>query len=253
MKRATLCIVFFLLLGAIINVAVAWGCAAWLTIDPTQSKLVQIAVGGEAIDHDWYVWQVWQLNRPGARRLLSNQCLAPSFFYNPEGRSKLTATAISKRFNSWNIAPHELRPNYRRGTTIVDGRGWPLQTLFWIARSDEDAGPALPGAGSVLVGYDQGLPASIFADFEPRYALRLQRTPTSVEDWYLGNPALPLHVIWRGLAINTIFYAVILWALCYAPVKLRSFVRDKRGMCPSCGYDLRHADHLVCPECGATP
>ncbi len=65
--------------------------------------------------------------------------------------------------------------------------------------------------------------------------------------------ALPIKPIWPGFAINTIFYAVILWALGYAPVKLRSFVRDRRGMCPSCGYDLRHVDHAVCPECGATP
>lgn len=37
MKRATRCIAFFLLLGAIINVAVAWGCAAWSTSPPDQS------------------------------------------------------------------------------------------------------------------------------------------------------------------------------------------------------------------------
>ena len=83
--------------------------------------------------------------------------------------------------------------------------------------------------------------------------MNLQRTPTSVEDWYLGNPALPLRPIWRGFAINTIFYAAILSVLCYAAVKLRHFMRHKRGLCTSCNYDLRHADHLVCPECGAMP
>ncbi len=207
-------------------------------------------MGEEAVDGQ-YAWRVWRLKRPGARRLLSIQYII--FRWNAEERSKITATAISKPFSSWNIAPRELRPNYRQSVTIIDGRGWPLQTLFWIATSDEDAGPRLPGAGTVEVGFPQGMIAWISADFEPRYALRLQRAPTSLEEWYLGNPALPLRPIWRGFAINTIFYAVILSALWCAAVKLRHLIRHKRGFCTICGYNLRHADHAVCPECGATP
>ena len=36
-------------------------------------------------------------------------------------------------------------------------------------------------------------------------------------------------------------------------VALRRHIRRKRGLCVSCGYDLRHADHAACPECGARP
>ena len=60
--------------------------------------------------------------------------------------------------------------------------------------------------------------------------------------------------IWPGFAINTIFYAALLWLLVWGPFAMRRFIRRKRGLCVTCGYDLRHADHDACPECvaGAT-
>ena len=61
--------------------------------------------------------------------------------------------------------------------------------------------------------------------------------------------AVPTSPIWPGFAINTIFYATILW-LPFAPFQLRRYVRVKRGLCINCGYDLRGAEHAVCPECG---
>ena len=61
--------------------------------------------------------------------------------------------------------------------------------------------------------------------------------------------ALPLAPIWPGFAINTIFYATILW-LPFAPFQLRRYVRVKRGCCINCGYDLRGDFSAGCPECG---
>ena len=60
----------------------------------------------------------------------------------------------------------------------------------------------------------------------------------------------PNRVIWSGMAINTVFYALILW-LPFAPFVLRRSIRRKRGHCIKCGYDLRGAEHEVCPECGS--
>ena len=74
----------------------------------------------------------------------------------------------------------------------------------------------------------------------------------------------PTEFLWPGFAINTVFYAVILWLLFAAPFALRRRRRIKRGLCPKCAYDLRgsrrgpHPNPLpegegetVCPECGA--
>ena len=68
---------------------------------------------------------------------------------------------------------------------------------------------------------------------------------------------LPLRLLWPGFAINTIFYAAILWLLTLGPFNVRRFIRRKRGRCIKCGYDLRghsrtNSGGEVCPECGAT-
>ncbi len=62
----------------------------------------------------------------------------------------------------------------------------------------------------------------------------------------------PLRPVFPGFLINTLFYTVILWLLWSAPFATRRLIRKRRGRCPRCGYDLRHAVHDACPECGAT-
>jgi hypothetical protein len=61
---------------------------------------------------------------------------------------------------------------------------------------------------------------------------------------------LPLRPIWPGFAINTVFYAGVLWLLFAAPFAMRRRRRIKRGLCPKCGYDLRGSESKECPECG---
>jgi hypothetical protein len=65
---------------------------------------------------------------------------------------------------------------------------------------------------------------------------------------------IPFIPIWPGFAINTMFYAVILWVLFTGPFVLRRWRRIRRALCLKCGYDLRNRpiDAAVCPECGAT-
>jgi hypothetical protein len=68
---------------------------------------------------------------------------------------------------------------------------------------------------------------------------------------------LPVHPIFPGFAINTLFYAAILWVLFAFLGTVRRWRRIRRGQCVKCGYDLRGrppgdgASSTVCPECGA--
>ena len=135
MKRRLTRLVIFLLLGAVVNIAVAWGCA----------------LGGDR-------------------------------FYDGFGR-----TADIGSNHRW--APYQFYS------------GWPLRT-FWSR-------------------------------------------------WTPQRTLLSLRPIWPGFAINTIFYAAMLWPLICGPFALRRHIRRKRGLCVACGYDLSHADHDACPECGA--
>ncbi len=84
---------------------------------------------------------------------------------------------------------------------------------------------------------------------------------TNLEVWYgwrggldlpwlrppYGLP-LPLKPTWPGLALNTLFYAAILWLLIPGPFALRRFLRVRRGLCPKCAYPM--GESSVCTECG---
>ena len=62
---------------------------------------------------------------------------------------------------------------------------------------------------------------------------------------------LPLDPTWPGFAINTIFYATLLWLLIYGLYglsALRRFLRVRRGLCPKCAYPM--GESSVCSECG---
>ena len=66
-------------------------------------------------------------------------------------------------------------------------------------------------------------------------------------DDYLHFPYRPLPL---GLAINTLFYA-LLWFVLFRGLKLvRTKRRLRRGLCPNCAYDLQHTFTAPCPECG---
>ena len=218
MKRRLFKLVLFLLLGAVVNVAVAWGCAlvvdlgsrrpegAGLTVDPahgSRSFLIWRGVGAFRIINDETDWAE---DRRG-------------------GRSWVETSSL----------PHwtALRaiPPLQDGVLWDDARGWPFLALRCRFGPSDDIRNPYTVLGGLFVrdhpmtGRVIGLP-----------------TPPFV---------LPYQPIWTGFAINTVFYAAILWLLTLGPFTARRMIRRKRGRCIKCGYDLRGAEHEACPECGA--
>ncbi len=63
---------------------------------------------------------------------------------------------------------------------------------------------------------------------------------------------IPYRPIMLGSVVNTLLYSAVLWLLICSPFALRRLIRQRRGLCPACGYDLRHGEHEACPECGVT-
>ncbi len=123
----------------------------------------------------------------------------------------------------------EYAEQYPTRTSHMD-YGWPVLSMWcWFRefRFDRTArGPELFG----------GLQLSDFAATGPR-DIR----------WYRLR-ALPLRPIWPGFAINTVFYAGVLWLLIPGPFAMRRFIRRRRGLCPACGYPA--GESAVCSECG---
>jgi hypothetical protein len=96
--------------------------------------------------------------------------------------------------------------------------GWPMYSLNWY--------------GSGWVG-TRRMPPIVYSDFV-----------------LINNCYYPIRPIWPGFAVNTMFYAVILWPVSLIPGVVRRTIRRKRGQCLSCAYPIGTSN--VCAECGAT-
>jgi len=99
--------------------------------------------------------------------------------------------------------------------------------------------------------YRTGLPMDSL-QCEHRFTLRSGEIDKF--EWFhatdpIHNQRLPLLPLWPGFAINTLFYAGVLWMLFCGPFALRRMIRRRRGRCPHCNYPIGQSP--VCTECGA--
>jgi hypothetical protein len=227
MKRGNRSVVlmFALLLlgGALVNVAVAWGLA--VCIDLTEAPR-SVGIAGDGTSK----WQGMSHKRTGGYLFTStwwpNQ-LPPYTIQQPLA-GIVPEWAPAGHTSPWNAAD---AGSNKAHNDLIEARGWPrLALLSWIESHD--------ASHTTKAGID-------------------------LKFWTRKNNAgrttyrlLPTRPIWPGFAINTLFYAAILWLLFAAPFALRRHRRIKRGQCAKCGYDLRgspaRADSPLCPECGAT-
>lgn len=114
-------------------------------------------------------------------------------------------------------------------TPIDDLHGWPMLSL----RSSLDA--TIPNASVVARG------------------ILLETAPPGSSPGVLvtDHRALPLTVIPRGFAVNTMFYATLVSVPAGLFTTIRAIRRRGQRLCPACGYDLRGQPQPGCPECGA--
>ena len=200
----------FVVLGAMINLLIAWGCATWPT-PPVFNALL-------TADYRRARWQAEE-----RRPRLKDDRLWIERAYRRGGLHLLAvqeearpAKLIHIHRAGWPLASMEGREEHplRPGTV-------PLRTPSYIAALP------LPTDGTLLVPLVGG-----GATTSPYVRV------------------LPLLPIWPGFAINTLLYAAAtilvagLWWL------VRRAFRNMRGRCLSCGYDLRRNLASGCPECG---
>jgi len=216
MKSRMMFILLMLLLGAIVNVAVAWGCGlrSPMTIR-NQPGYAMSTSGAETRVFDSSEFFL----RSGEPGFISQYDL---FGWEWRGRG-----ARMLRISHWigyNAAPWDT------GDYLIEREsGWPLlsmhgqcreiNTMYWAfpVPSEWRKGPNFIGIGAAA-----NQTAGVF---------------------------LPLRPLWPGFLINTVFYALLLWLLFFAPFAARRALRRKRRLCEKCAYPVGTSP--VCTECGA--
>ena len=213
MKRRLLQIIVLLVLGAIVNVAVAWGCAAvrstkFVSVDHVnyhfdQSSLQWYMLRLECRSNDRLVWSV----SPSDLESYGRHIHLPS-----RDQSDFAPAWSATR---WYEAPTETDDGWVQIEMLV---GWPSRSLYsWTLYSTP-----WESTGIIVDANDQNTSL-----------LRV----------------IPLTPRWPGFAINTIFYAAMLWVVFFVSGMVKRRVRRRRGLCPACAYPI--GTSAVCTECGA--
>ena len=220
MKRRLTKLAVFLLLGAIVNVAVAWGFTAHAEFDKASlQETIEESEWPRAVPRHWpSPWTAWEAHTSGW----------------------LVRRFIGRRIH-WN--PTTDQPE-RREVFFVDiyEVGWPSRCLQWESwREFEVNFPQ-----GTTVNRNEGHPVPSW--WRSGITVSAQRFGFGSQSW----KALPIHPIYFGFVVNTIVYAVLVWSVTLGPFTVRRAIRRKRGRCIKCGYDLRGTSGGgACPECGA--
>ncbi len=179
------------------------------------------------------------------------------FWARPTSGMELERSAVEAILNADGFA---VAPEDRCEGGASDGEGFQIQNLLLDAM---DRGGASTWTTMFVAGWPRsslrggwrsaGTTTDELYNFKPFNGITSEKLKIEGESF---DRLFPLRPIWPGFAINTVFYAFILWllfALGGTPFALRRRRRIKRGLCPKCGYDLRGtpAHSTPCPECGA--
>jgi hypothetical protein len=213
-RRIALRVVVILLLGAFVNVAVAWGFALQLVIDQndTDECTVWNRMGRHPELDDRYWWGTAIARSGGMRVFLEWWEITDSTY--PDSEPWKGPLWVQSMMASY--ADEPIQETY----LYFEFRGWPFLSLYSVSDYDSN---------------------------EDRTGIRIQDTSAPINA--NASHTLPIAMLWPGFAINTLFYAAILWLLFAAPFALRRRRRSKRGLCPKCAYPQGTSE--VCTECGA--
>lgn len=201
-----------LLAGLLVNLALAWACAAWVAPvgETSIARLTPVAEGvceGES-----------RLDRFG--RSLIFRARTREWKYMPNGVLEYAMWDFDSYVHS------EIQAGW-------PWRAWSCRRPGYMEMWAFTGGPmsVMPGPNPIVGGIEL-----------PPFT-----TPIAPRAWR----ALPYQPLWLGAVGNTIFFAGLIWLGVATPRMLRRMHRHRLGRCITCGYDLRGMDHAVCPECGS--
>ena len=209
MKRHLLNAAIFLLAGAVVDVAVAWGC---ILAFPHPTKYRPVYLPSDAETRAW-----WHDNKPAGVT---------------EG---LAGVEIRERLG-WRRLQY--MGDHGGGSEIL-----PSGAIRMSGRAPDSA-----SCGQTFAGFPM---MSLHGERWRRYCFERRAGELLAASGLtsaIGRMNYPFRPIWPGFAVNTVFYAAILWLMICGPLSLRRLIRVKRGRCPVCAYPKGHS--AICTECG---
>jgi hypothetical protein len=213
-----MCVFLLLLLsgGVIVNIAVAWACAAWSPRGHIvgRTERAYSHPGGER-------WIVSLLSPTFGMTWVSG--VPANSIWAPADQGYVGSDFIPKWSRTRQRPPRAEFDDPDGSWTYEIATGWPARSGIALVRKTTKLRQFQPISGISVLDDGSGEP--------------------------LSYRMLPVQPIWRGFAINTVFYAGVLWLVFAAPFAVRRRRRIKRGLCPECAYPVGSSD--VCTECGA--
>jgi hypothetical protein len=220
-RRLLLKLGLLVLAGAIVNVALAWGFAVFVNPFSVEAESGTLYDRGN--------WRVSRWLRAGSLAVHvqkhHNTEDVPSWSQYADDGNPLVP--------SWSdiiVCTHEF--DTRQAWVedrFIRGHGWPAVSMWGEVGS------------SIMVDMNEKhLPTRSAIELPAPWGYRGVAKPRII----------PLKPIWPGFAINTIFYAAMLWLLFVTPGAARRWRRRRRGLCPNCAYPVGQSP--TCTECGYT-
>ncbi|MCB9841888.1 MAG: hypothetical protein H6812_01390 [Phycisphaeraceae bacterium] len=193
-RRIVLC----LILGAIVNVAVAW-------------TLTQLTIG-TGVRIPAQIDAVWPVKMP-ADTPAPNMGIESVFTVGVTSRQISSINVI--RNNGCRLSTSGMDGDIVCHTVVVHDAGWPQRSMRCWRVSHPDSADT-----SKMWHYG----------FQSTWTQRISRKKSS--------QPIPLLPIPLGFTINTLFYATLLFLPLFGIAALKRYRRVKRGLCRSCAYDL---------------
>lgn len=243
-------VVVCVVVGAVVNVVVAWACCLWSPI--TEFSMIR-AYGGEGAvaGYGGHVLVVKSPKAAWKRRLV--QSVATELDQESSRyESGLDLAAVWTEGGglgaSWFATDGRVRYKWRavsewlaagsRGSCVVYDFGIPLRTV----RSIHDFEGWIAAEPSTSRVWSRLRPRMI--DALPPAFINGASAPVQIAD----QRVLAVRPVWSGIIVNTAVYSVLAFVVMVLPRVVRRVVRERAGRCVVCGYEV--AGLRVCPECG---
>lgn len=245
-------------LGGLTSIAVAWVCAVTSTFMPGRAMRLdgdKVWVDRLTPDQNERSWWANHAPQEFAKdiRIVSTGAgpgiIARLFVasddrlitFRVESLDLSSRSGLNRRFvrPGWSIEINRLGEDAQKQALTVDRAlvieaGWPLRCLRGIRWE-----------GSVAPRVSFYIENANLSKYSPDSVVYTGALPVSS-----GDRLLPMVPIWHTFALNVAVYALTIRIGFVGLAAIRRGLRQRRGLCTNCGYDLQTSPSTRCPECG---